>query len=279
MHFASVGSDFVSLDMLRRWLKDFPRYLLWTITADLCTLPCQRGILHCHCTEKISLKCIARLTFLAQLIASQRKVVSMPYVRCCSRFTARVYSDTLVLICAARYEVYACMILDNCGLTYAKFFCSELSVIVLHISDYSSKYIVLAIHNKINLREPPRGFHLGTWEGWRDNDTKLYMGKFCELRFIEIENVEIQERAVKHIKESEDSPHKCIQIPRPEKLPDGSIKCFYRLEWCLCDRRCNCKPKWKSIILNKDSVAQFIADDDKKPSILRDYVRKYLSEM
>lgn len=279
MHSLAIGSDFVSLTMIRRWLHGNPKHLLEMLTQDLCIMPCQRGILHCHCGEKISLQCFARLSILAQVIVCQRIDFHMPYVRCCTRFTSKVYKDTLVLICASRYEIYASLMFDDCNIPFEKYFCKELVIFVTYISPFSAKYILLGMHNKVNLRDPPKGYHLGTWEGWRDSETQLYMGRFCEMRFITVDDFEIQERAIKRVKESEDSPHRCYLLPPPVVISNDLIRCYYEPLWCSCERRCSCPPRWKEVTLSKEAFARFIAEDSLKPKTLREYVRHNVTKI
>ncbi|UJZ92519.1 E4.3 [Barthadenovirus sternae] len=276
----SFGYGFISKSMIVEKLQGLPLNICRLITNKLCDLPGAEGEFHCHCDEPMSLECISCRALLSDVCSSITQIPfkNIPFTYCCSQFKAFKTENRMFIICNSKnLEKVLFFIICECALKCFVFnvLHCNLNVIEIFVEHYKMECIVIMLNQRINLDCRERyGYHLGEYFGWKDMDAKLYGGRWCSVRFMDIRGM-FQERAIKNYPVSPDVMFD-YKFPPPVKSDDFWI-CFYAFLQCDCKQKCACADKYDTVKLNKVSIDKYVSGELRTPRALRNYILFYLS--
>lgn len=278
---AHFDSGFISKNLLHDFFGNQYIGFARALCFELCDLPGENGLLHCHCSDPFSLTCQSRAVVLNYLCSKRLnfKNLRTPYFFCCSRFVIFRVNDTCFVKCRWKYCRIAMDVLSEMNICYKYYLLgsSMFSLLEFNSEAHVSSIITTLLHQRINLDpSDPSGYHIGTWEGWKECKPNLYEGRYCRLRFIDFKGLTAQERFLRNKFKSQKTI-RTFSFPPPTRLSDGKWRCYYRYNYCSCCRSCTCDTSYQYIDLEFRSIFKYTVDLMRTPHDLKEYCQFYAS--
>lgn len=284
------GSGFISKYALRLLSGELGVGYKNALLESLCVLPGTNGFIHCHCKDPFSLQCRSRRAVIRAMCSNHTlyKLLRVPYFFCCTRFVVFRFHKMLYIKLRSRYVDEAKALLSEMDIKYQHHSLrhSLMNLLEVECADYVMTIVTTLLHQKINLNPmDPGGYHFGTWEGWKEEAAEMFEGRFCKVRFIDIQGGTYQERYLVGMARSRyailepETTVRVMELPPPQRLDDGRWRCFFAPGYCQCTVRCDCPDSYAYADLNPYFVERYARDMTRAPHALKVYVQFYSALM